>query len=458
MTVITSSVETPNALTRQARYAAGKALRSHVPRISHGDWAPAADRPDPLNLLTESNQGRIEDLIPIRYGRMSRSPFNFFRGAAVIMANDLSQTPITGLKAQICGDAHLANFGIYATPERKQVFDLNDFDETLHGPWEWDVKRLAASIVIAGRQNGYTTAVNREIAIASMQAYRQMMQKLATMCHLDIWYFDINLHGIIELMNRQSRQRILKTIQTARKKTNLHTFPKMTELVEGQYRIKDEPPLIVHNQAVANMESTRGFIERYLASLPEDRKTLLSKYHLIDVAEKVVGVGSVGTICAVVLLLGNNDPQDPLFLQIKQAQASVLEPYLGSSAYTNHGHRVVVGQRLMQSASDIFLGWTRAEQADFYVRQLRDLKVSLDATTMDQKNFTSYTQACASALARAHARSGDPAQISGYMGKSDQFDLALASFAETYANQNEQDYAALLEAIKQGKIKATMDV
>jgi uncharacterized protein (DUF2252 family) len=413
-------------------------LRAKAPRTSHGEWAPASDRPDPISLLEESNRTRVPELVPIRYGRMSLSPFAFLRGSAVVMASDLAKTPVSGIKVQICGDAHLSNFGFFATPERNLVFDVNDFDETLPGPWEWDVKRLAASIVVAGRQNGYTAQENQHID------FEQLMG-----------------------MAKPKDQKILKKEeQKASRRTSEGVFPKLAEVVDGQFRIKDEPPLIVHladkGDVIKTEEyeatSIKNYLAAYIETLPDDRKVLINKYHFVDLARKVVGVGSVGTRCYVALFMAGGDGNDPLFLQVKEADTSTLEPFWGNSAYANHGERVVQGQRLMQAASDIFLGWTHGDVADLYVRQLRDMKVSADIASLTKKGFMQYTRLCGAALARAHARSGDPAMISGYLGSSDEVAQAIALFAEAYADQTERDHAALLTAIKQGRIQAMLDV
>ncbi len=467
MTVSTSSNGGISTFsTRAERYAAGKALRSKAPRNSHAEWAAAADRPDPISLLEESNRTRVPELVPIRYGRMSLSPFAFLRGSAGVMASDLAKTPVSGIRMQICGDAHLSNFGFFATPERNLVFDVNDFDETLPGPWEWDVKRLAASIVVAGRQNGYTAQENRQSVVVSIQEYHKLMQQMASMCALDVWYQHTSIEGLMEMVKRKEQERLQKQVGKARQRTNLGAFPKMAEVVDGQYRIKDQPPLIVHFEDQGDVkktqeyeaESIKEYLAAYVQTLPDNRRVLLSRYHFVDIARKVVGVGSVGTRTWVVLLMAGGDGDDPLFLQVKEADASVLEPYVGNSLYRNHGERVVQGQRLMQEASDIFLGWTHGDVTDLYVRQLRDMKLSEDIATMTKKDFDQYARWCAMALARAHARSGDPAQISGYLGSSDLFEQAIALFAEAYADQTERDHAALLAAIKAGRIQAEVDV
>jgi uncharacterized protein (DUF2252 family) len=456
----------PNTATRAERFAAGKALRAKAPRADHGEWSAAAGRPDPISLLEESSRSRVPELVPIRYGRMSLSPFAFLRGSAVVMASDLAKTPISGLKVQICGDAHVSNFGFYATPERDLAFDVNDFDETLPGPWEWDLKRLAASIVVAGRQNGYSAQENRQSVISSIQEYRTLMQNMANMQALPVWYLHLDMTEVMGMVKRKEREQLQLQEKKAVRSTSLRVFPKMTEKVDGHYRIKDEPPLIVHvgnegdvkGSQEDEAELIKGYFDAYAQTLPDNHKVLLNKYYFVDIARKVVGVGSVGTRTWVMLLMSGGDGDDPLFLQIKEADASVLEPYWGKSAYSNHGERVVQGQRLMQHASDLFLGWTHDEQVELYVRQLRDMKLSEDISIMTKREFDQYARWCAMALARAHARSGDPAQISGYLGNSDLFDQAIAQFAEAYADQTERDYKALQTAIKEGRIKAEVDV
>ncbi len=442
--------------TLAERRAAGKELRNKVPRSSHAEWTPVADRPNPLSLLEEQNRSRLPDLVPLRFARMSVSPFTFLRGSPIVMAQDLATTPVTGIQAQICGDAHLNNFGIYATPERNQVFDVNDFDETLPGPWEWDLKRFSTSIMLAGRVNGFPAATNRRAVLDAMQSYREHMWKYSDMRHIDVWYSRIDYESSIQFVRRTFRWYIEKQREKSRQRSSLQALPKLTIQVDGQHRIKDDPPLIMHLHDEALTEQLKGLIEAYRPTVQEDRRVLLSKYHCVDLAQKVVGVGSVGTRCYVALLLGN-DGNDPLLLQIKEAQTSVLERHLGSSVYPNHAQRVVCGQRLMQAASDLFLGWTRLEDSpplyrgDYYVRQLRDMKLTVDLATLIPEGFIEYCRFCGWALARAHARSGDSAQISGYLGRSDTFDRAIAAFAETYANQTERDHAEFVAALKTDK-------
>lgn len=442
---------------RAERYAAGKALRQRVPRQKHGEWTPARNRRDPVELVMESSKGRIPELIPIRNGRMMVSPFTFYRGTANIMAADLAPTPVSGLHAQLCGDAHLLNFGGFATPERRLILDINDFDETLPGPWEWDVKRLAASFVFAARSNGFSAADQREAALTCVRSYREHMIEYADMPVLEVWYARLQLSDLMASVHDKAtkgrlRKRIRKTAATT---VAEHDFPKMAEARGGRYVIKDAPPLIYHHPHI-NLASSRENIERGLAryreSLPADRKTLLDRYQLMDVALKVVGVGSVGTMCAVALMMAADD--DPLFLQIKEAGPSVLETYLGKSAYSNHGQRVVVGQRLMQAASDLFLGWTHGQAGrHFYLRQLRDMKMKPLVELFNPATMFDYAMLCGWTLARAHARSGDPAMMAGYMGKSDVFDKAIASFSKLYADQAELDHAAFKDAIRKGRIE-----
>jgi len=465
----TSSTETRewdrHLTSRAERTAFGKALRSKAPRSSHAAWVPHPERPDPISLLEEANKTRLEHLVPIRYGRMAKSPFAFYRGSADIMAHDLSKTPVSGISAQLCGDAHLSNFGVYASPERRQVFDINDFDETLSGPWEWDVKRLAASIVLAGRQNGYSAQDSKQAVLRCVRRYRQQMQQFAEMNHLDVWYFHIDVETLIELTHRKKvKQGLEYASEQASRRTRSQIFPKLAEAVEGEYRIKDEPPLIFHygqqdiEEGNLDTDQGRGFVLDYLASLPLERRILINRYQPLDLAHKVVGVGSVGTLCAIVLALGGSEGDDPLFMQIKEASASVLEPYLGTSPFHNHGERVVVGQRMMQATSDTLLGWSTFGGRDFYVRQLRDMKFSAEIETMNLKAFSVYTELCAATLAHAHARTSDPAQISGYLGNGDTFDQAIASFAEAYADQAECDHAALVAAIQEGRVQAQTGV
>ena len=450
-----------NYVSRADRATAGKSLRSSVPRASHRDWTPPADRRDPVDVLIESNVGRLPELVPIRFGRMLVSPFTFFRGAAAVMAADLSKTPSTGLRVQACGDCHLLNFGVFATPERNLVFDINDFDETLPAPWEWDIKRLAASFVLAGRDNRFDADDSRNSAVAVVRAYRERLAELAEMPALDVWYAKIDaVKWIEETSDPELRALREKRIKKAQARTALdYEYPNLVEETGGRPRIKDDPPYIYHLADTASDEFQQAIAEafqNYRDTLPHDRRVLYDRYQCVDVAVKVVGVGSVGTVCGVALLLADDD--DPLFLQFKQANASVLEPYAGKSLYENHGQRVVVGQRLMQSSSDIFLGWTTGRFGrNFYLRQLRDAKVKPMVEIFKPKHMVEFAGFCGHALADAHARSGDAAMLSGYLGNADNFDQAIADFAVAYADQTERDHAALADAVLSGKIEAVSD-
>jgi uncharacterized protein (DUF2252 family) len=374
------------------------------------------------------------------------------------MAYDLASTPVTGLHVQLCGDAHMSNFGFFGTPERDQVFDLNDFDETLPGPWEWDVKRLATSLVVAGHRNRYGRTETRRAARIAVRAYRETMNEFARMRYLDIWYSHMGLQGQSLPRGRGSRKLIDRAVTSARRRTSLTAFPKMADAVKGRTHIRDDSPLIVHYKDRAAYELSESCYDRYLASLPDERRMLLDRYYIADVAQKVVGVGSVGMRCSVLLLLADPDVEDPLFLQLKQATASALEPFLGPSRYSNHAQRVVVGQHMIQEASDIFLGWSRLRNRDFYVRQLRDMKFSYDISALGLREFVGQAKLCGTALSRAHARTGDPARISGYLGNKGLFDEAVTTFAEAYADQTRRDYEALLDAIKKGRVAAEVDV
>jgi uncharacterized protein (DUF2252 family) len=442
---------------RAERHAASKASRQKLPREQHAEWTPPHNRPDPVKLVIESSKGRIPELVPIRYGRMLVSPFTFYRGTANIMAADLASTPVTGLHTQLCGDAHLLNFGGYATPERRLVLDINDFDETLPGPWEWDLKRLATSFVFAARSNGFSTADQREAALSCVRSYREHMTEYADMPVLEVWYSRLQLSDTLSsLHDEAARGRLKAQVKKARAHdVPEHAFPKMAEARDGKYVIKDALPLIYHHTEI-NVGAARENIERawsrYRESLVPERKVLFDRYHLMDFALKVVGVGSVGTLCAVALMMAAQD--DPLFLQIKEAGPSVLETYLGNSTFANHGQRVVVGQHLMQAASDVFLGWTHGQGGrHFYVRQLRDMKIKPQVELFTPVTLFDYATLCGWTLARAHARAGDPAMTAGYMGKSDVFDKALADFSKAYADQAEKDYAAFKKAVRAGRIE-----
>jgi uncharacterized protein (DUF2252 family) len=452
-------VQSPKqSLTRKERKAAGKALRDKCPRRSHATWRVPRNRPDPVELLIQSSKNRIPNLVPIRYGRMMQSPFAFYRGAAAIMASDLACTPTSGIRVQACGDCHLMNFGGFATPERRIIFDINDFDETLPGPWEWDVKRLAASFVIAGRNNGFKEVESREAALRCVESYRERMHDYAEMGVLEMWYQ--RLDNMVTLIKRRKWKKIVqKQIAKASSRTVAEDdFPKSASVKNGKVRIKDNPPLIFHPKDLEAAEHDRLVKEafrRYRETLTDDLKALVDHYELKDVAIKVVGVGTVGTRCAIVLMMADDD--DPLFLQVKEVHESVLESYAGASVYSNCGQRVVTGQRLMQAASDMFLGWTEERGRHFYVRQLRDIKIEPLVEIFDSRALADYGEWCGWALARAHAKSGDAAMISGYLGNSSRFDDAVSNFAMAYADQNERDYQALLEAIRAGKIEVLQE-
>jgi len=450
------------------RAAAGKAARSEVRRSSHAGWAPAADREDPVAILERQAETRVPELVPIRYGRMAASPFAFYRGAAAVMSADLARTPVSGLRVQACGDAHLSNFGAFAAPDRRLLFDLNDFDESLPGPWEWDLKRLTASFAIAARESGFKRKQRELAVLTAARAYREAMREFAGRTNLEVWYarFDVEqaLHEV-EDEDPKDVSRVRKGVAKARSKDSLRALAKLTEVVDGEPRIRSEPPLLVPAEELLPDseghdlgELLAGVLESYRESLPADRQHLLDGYRLRHVARKVVGVGSVGTRAWVILLTGADD-SDPLFLQAKEAEASVLEPYAGASRYKNHGRRVVEGQRLMQAASDIFLGWCPAlgidgRRRDFYVRQLWDWKRSAEVERLTPRGLEVYARMCGWTLARAHARSGDRIAIASYLGSGDSFDQAIATFSEDYADQSERDHAALLAAIDSGRIEA----
>jgi uncharacterized protein (DUF2252 family) len=451
------------------RVARGRAARAEVPRSSHAGFEAVTHRPDPVTLLERQAATRVPDLVPIRYGRMLVSPFTFYRGAALIMASDLSATPSSGLRVQLCGDAHLSNFGVFGSAERRLMFDLNDFDETLPGPWEWDVKRLAASLVVAARGNGYSRKQRSTIVRDAVGRYREAMRSFAAMPNLAVWYSRLDVEELLDRLRGQVKEKMLKRTEQglakARTRDSLQAFSKLTHIVDGEPRIISDPPLIVPVEelfpaATADQvtETVHEFVRGYRQSLQTDRRILLEQYRFVHLARKVVGVGSVGTRAWIALFLGL-DGQDPLFLQVKEAQASVLEEYVAKSGYSNHGERVVAGQHLMQASSDIFLGWKRMTGVDgiardFYVRQLKDWKGSAEVESMAPEGMGHYGQMCGWTLARAHARSGDRVAIATYLGGNDTFDRALAEFAEAYADQNEQDYNALVDAVKSGRITA----
>ena len=480
----TMKVEHPSVEERRAK---GKEARKRTPLSGHAGWAPAAERPDPVGLLKEQDATREEDLVPVRHGRMMVSPFTFFRGAAKIMAADLKDTPRAGLTVQLCGDAHLSNFGMFASPERRLLFDLNDFDETLPGPFEYDVKRMSASFTIAARNNGFSKGEAREATLASVRAYRTTMGEFAEMSTMEIWYAHLSEETLLATMNRQAAAKkgksqkkkatrddavtkgqeksARKQLEKARTRDSLQALSKLGELVDGRYRIVSQPPIVIpareleltaYGLSADEVQHTiHEQFRAYRATLQDDRRHLLEKFQVIDVARKVVGVGSVGTRAFIVLLQGR-DQQDPLFLQVKEATASVLEDHLPKSRYKQPGERVVQGQRMMQAASDIYLGWTKGVQQNRYLywRQLRDMKGSAEVEAMQPSALAFYARACGWTLARAHARSGDPIAITAYLGKSDEFDQSVTDFSERYADRNDQDYQAFTDAIHSGRLTA----
>ena len=448
------------------RRAAGRGLRKETPRKSHGLWRPASDRPDPINLLRDQDAGRIEHLIPIKYGRMAASPFAFLRGSAAVMAADLANTPSTGLEVQLCGDAHLSNFGVFATPERKLVFDINDFDESHPGPWEWDLKRLAASAVVAGRENGLKDKVSKRLVKAIIEKYSEFMRILAEATALDLWYFHVEVGAVQDAFERTSKvgfKSTKKMISKARTKTQEQTLEKFTTIKDGRRRIISEPPLLVPMDDLLSEDQkdqlTRSQVEelwgQYMESLPVERRMLLSRFRLTDAALRVGGVGSVGTHCFIMVLEGESE-QDAIILQQKEAGSSVLEAYTAVSEYNSPAERVVHSQRLMQASSDIFLGWHHSPFTgrNYYWRQLKDMKGSLDVSDLDSTGFETYLKVCAVCLARAHGRTGDAAKISGYIGRGNPLVEGMTNFAIRYADQTERDYEALLKAIASGEIQA----
>jgi uncharacterized protein (DUF2252 family) len=462
-------------LTPAERVERGKAARAEVPRDSHAVFDPGPGRADPLALLEEQARARVSELVPVRWGRMMVSPFTFYRGAALPMAADLATTPVSGLAVQACGDAHLSNFGVFGSAERRLVFDVNDFDETLPGPWEWDVKRLAASLEVAGRDNGFAGKHRRQIVTAAVASYRQAMREFAAMTNLDVWYAHADLDQVradfeAEMKTRQ-RKMADKAMAKARTRDSMQEVAKLTQLVDGRPRIIADPPLLVpitdllprQMDQEAFQGQVKDLLGAYRRTLETDRRFLLEQFEFCDMARKVVGVGSVGTRCWIILLLGR-DGSDPLFLQVKEAEASVLSRFCGASKYANQGQRVVAGQRLMQAASDIFLGWQRTEagldgkQRDYYVRQLRDWKFSMPIEIMVPRGMRIYGQLCGWTLARAHARSGDRIAIAAYLGGSDAFDQAITQFAAAYADQNQRDHKSLVDAVAAGRINAEPDM
>jgi uncharacterized protein (DUF2252 family) len=465
----TSTAPVPH-LSVAERVARGKAARSEVPRASHAVFDPPATRADPVELLQRQAETRVPELVPIRYGRMLVSPFTFYRGGAMIMAHDLAATPRSGLTVQCCGDAHLSNFGVFASPERRLMFDVNDFDETLPGPWEWDVKRLAASMLIAARDNDFRAKEQDRIVLDTVARYRTAMAEFAGMKNLEVWYSHLDIENALQEYGSQFKPKLVKRAEKqfakARTRDSMKAFSKLTEMVDGKPRIADESPLIVPADKMATGEQLEQLFEtlhrvlrEYRETLEFDRRVLLEEFDLTDLAHKVVGVGSVGTRAWIALYLGR-DSQDPLFLQVKEADPSVLEEFLGPSEFANHGERVVVGQRLMQATSDIFLGWLHVDAGldgrprDFYARQLKDWKGSAEIEQMVPKGMAKYGELCGWTLARAHARSGDRVAIAAYLGKGDSFDRAILDFSKAYADQNERDYQALASAVKSGRITA----
>jgi uncharacterized protein (DUF2252 family) len=443
----------------EERMAKGKALRTKFPRAMHGEYKPATKRADPISILEEQAKSRLPFLVPIRYARMLTSPFAFLRGSAAIMAADLAAMgKTTGIEVQACGDMHVANFGLFASAERNMIFGINDFDETIPGPWEWDVKRLVASAVAACKFLGGDEKICRASVISAVKSYRARMKEYAYMGKLELWYSTIKGIEVMKTMPPALKKNAEKIMAKARSRTHIQVLEKLTDIVDEKHRLKVNAPFIVREthtmQGQTIEEALAIFLEVYFASLGDDRKKLLKYYRIVDVVRKVVGVGSVGTRCWVVFLIGNHK-QDPLFLQMKEAQPSVLEPYVAKSAYKNQGERVVAGQRLIQGSPDIFLGWGQHSGIDFYVRQLRDMKGGLefDRDKMKVENFPVYTGLCGWALALAHAKSGDAALLSGYMGNSGELDEAMVRFAFEYDKQTESDYKALIAAAKNGRIK-----
>jgi uncharacterized protein (DUF2252 family) len=468
-------------LNVEERRARGKAAREQVRRSSHAGWTPAPDRPDPIALLEAQNETREPDLVPVRHGRMMVSPFTFYRGAAKIMAADLQHTPRAGLDAQLCGDAHLSNFGLYASPERTLVFDLNDFDETLPGPFEYDVKRMAASFTIAARNNGFTDVDARSVTLASVAAYRGAMAEFAGMSTMAVWHARLSEQDIVTALGnadvrgsapkkamRRAEKATAKIADKARTRDSLSALSKLAERVDGQYRIVYQPPIVIPAREIGTVmaisadeiqDRVHALLRAYRTTLQPNRRHLLEQFELVDVARKVVGVGSVGTRAYIALLQGR-DQRDPLFLQVKEATRSVLEDHLPKSRYRQPGERVVHGQRIMQAASDIFLGWTKGAESNrfLYWRQLRDMKGSVDVEVMRPFGMNIYASICGQTLARAHARSGDPIAQAAYLGNGDRFDLSIADFAARYADQNERDYAAFCAAIAGGRLAAVEGV
>jgi uncharacterized protein (DUF2252 family) len=463
--ISTSPLERPRTTAsrppRAELIARGEATRKQCARRVHAHWVAPPDRPDPIHLIEQANVGRIAELIPLRHGRMLPSPFTFFRGTALNMAVDLAATPTTGFRVQACGDAHLGNFRGFATPERSLIFDIHDLDETLPAPWEWDVKRLAASFVLACRDNAFAESIARDAVQNCVRSYREAMIRFSKMRAIEVWYTRFEAERLIEeIADQEIRDRTRKTLNKTKRECIVEdVFPKLADRSGKVPAIKDNPPYLYHHLERGEAEfyaQIEQVFARYRESLPDDRRVLLDRYAVIDKAIKVVGVGSVGTVCSVALLMAGE--ADPLFLQLKEARPSVLEPYAGASVYANHGQRVVTGHRLMQSASDIFLGWTQdGGGRHFYVRQLRDMKLKFRIEEFKPAKMVIFGDWCGATLARAHARSGEPALLSGYLGKGDQFDQAITDFAVTYADQVERDYAQFTQAVRDGRLEARAD-
>jgi uncharacterized protein (DUF2252 family) len=442
-----------NSLTLPERLQAGKTLRQQVSRAAQGVWQPDNSRRDPIEVLETSNLGRLPELTPIRYGRMLRNPFAFLRGAPAVMASDLATTSTSGIAVQACGDCHLVNFGLFATPERNLIFDVNDFDETLRAPWEWDLKRLTTSFVVAGRLNGFSEKRCANLAAAAARSYREHLREFALMSPLDVFYFRVDA---VDLINSEpdgkARDERAQMVEKARNRVGTHLFPKITEEVDGRHHFIENPPIITRVTDEPQLQMIRQGLVDYRDTLSEDRQFVFDRYRLEDFARRVVGVGSVGTRCYVALLVC--DDQNPLLLQIKEARRSVMEPFAEKCPYATQGQRVVTGQRLMQAASDIFLGWLRGGDGhDYYVRQLRDMKFSIPVEDVRACSLERYAEVCGWTLARAHAKGGDAATISGYLGESDKFDQAITQFAVAYADQTEQDHKMLEQADRDGRIK-----
>jgi uncharacterized protein (DUF2252 family) len=455
-------LEISRHLSLADHYALGKNLRKACPRSSHSAWKPPANRPEPVQLVLEAEKGRLPDLLPLRHGRMARSPFTFYRGAALTMVSDLASTPVSGIRVQCCGDAHLCNFGGFATPERRVIFSINDLDETLPAPWEWDVKRLAASFVVACRDNGLSDAAARDVVMTCVRTYRESMAEFSQMKTLELWYVALGADDLVaDIKDPELRRRALKRLQKERARSVAEDiFPKLVEHTGQMPVIKDQLPTIFHAEGHSPGEIQSVVMEAlsgYRDTLPHSHQSLLDRYELRDAAIKVVGIGSVGTACWVLLFVAGEG--DPLFLQVKEARASVLEPYAGASTFPNHGQRIVNGYRCMQPASDMFLGWTMGAIAmrHYFVRQLRDIKISIRVETFGPAEMDLYATWCGRALALSHARSGSAVLLSGYMGKSDAFDQALASFSVAYADQNEKDHAVLKRAVRDGILAAVLE-